>query len=122
MSVYITASGHFLPGPAISNDEMEPLLGYVHGKPSRLKRRILQSNGIHTRHYAIDAKHNTLFSNADDTTLADHRARCAALSGNMRDLTSIKAAFTASAPADADGGFDACAIVAGVGRCRSQSL
>lgn len=35
----------------------------------------------------------TLFSNADDTTLADHRLRCAALSGNMRDLTSIKAAF-----------------------------
>ena len=36
----------------------------------------------------------TLFSNADDTTLADHRLRCAALVGNMRDLTSIKAAFT----------------------------
>ena len=41
----------------------------------------------------------TLFSNADDTTLADHRARCAALSGNMRDLTSIKAAFTTGADA-----------------------
>ena len=41
----------------------------------------------------------TLFSNADDTTLADHRARCAALSGNMRDLTSIKAAFTATGDA-----------------------
>jgi hypothetical protein len=41
----------------------------------------------------------TLFSNADDTTLADHRARCAALSGNMRDLTSIKAAFVASTDA-----------------------
>jgi hypothetical protein len=41
----------------------------------------------------------TLFSNADDTTLADHRARCAALSGNMRDLTSIKAAFSAGADA-----------------------
>jgi hypothetical protein len=41
----------------------------------------------------------TLFSNADDTTLADHRARCAALSGNMRDLTSIQAAFTASTDA-----------------------
>lgn len=38
----------------------------------------------------------TLFSNADDTTLADHRLRCAALSGNMRDLTSIQAAFTAT--------------------------
>jgi hypothetical protein len=41
----------------------------------------------------------TLFSNADDTTLADHRLRCAALSGNMRDLTSIQAAFTASTDA-----------------------
>ena len=41
----------------------------------------------------------TLFSNADDTTLADHRTRCAALSGNMRDLTSIKAAFTSGADA-----------------------
>ena len=41
----------------------------------------------------------TLFSNADDTTLADHRLRCAALAGNMRDLTSIKAAFTATGDA-----------------------
>ncbi len=41
----------------------------------------------------------TLFSNADDTTLADHRLRCAALAGNMRDLTSIKAAFTTGADA-----------------------
>lgn len=65
MSVYINSTGHFLPGPPVSNDEMEPLLGLVHGKPSRLKRRILQSNGIHTRHYAIDASHNTLFSNAE---------------------------------------------------------
>ena len=41
----------------------------------------------------------TLFSNADDTTLADHRLRCAALAGNMRDLTSIKAAFAATGDA-----------------------
>jgi hypothetical protein len=41
----------------------------------------------------------TLFSNADDTTLADHRLRCAALVGNMRDLVSIQAAFTATGDA-----------------------
>jgi len=41
----------------------------------------------------------TLFSNADDTTLADHRARCAALAGNMRDLASIQAAFAATGDA-----------------------
>ena len=37
----------------------------------------------------------TLFSNADDTTLSDHRSRCALISGNMRDLTAIKDKFTA---------------------------
>ena len=41
----------------------------------------------------------TLFSNADDTTLADHRTRCAALVGNMRDLASIKAAFVSGGDA-----------------------
>ena len=41
----------------------------------------------------------TLFSNADDTTLADHRARCAAISGNMRDLESIQAVFDAAGDA-----------------------
>jgi hypothetical protein len=41
----------------------------------------------------------TLFSNADDTTLADHRSRCAALVGNMRDITSIKAAFVSGGDA-----------------------
>ena len=62
MSVYITSTGAFLPGPPIDNDEMEELLGLVDGKKSRLKRRILQANGIVTRHYAINKEHETLFS------------------------------------------------------------
>ena len=43
----------------------------------------------------------TLFSNADDTTLTDHRARCAGLAGSMsRDsLPGIKTAFTNSGDA-----------------------
>jgi hypothetical protein len=41
----------------------------------------------------------TLFSNADDTTLADHRSRCAYITGNMRDLSGIQAAFTSSGDA-----------------------
>ena len=41
----------------------------------------------------------TLFSNADDTTLADHRARCAALDGNMSDVAGIKTAFAATGDA-----------------------
>jgi len=41
----------------------------------------------------------TLFSNADDTTLSAHRARCAALAGSMQNLTALKAVFTASGDA-----------------------
>lgn len=70
MSVYITSTGHFLPGPAIENDEMEEVLGLVNGKPSRLKRKILASNGITQRYYAIDKSHKTLYSNAQMAALA----------------------------------------------------
>lgn len=41
----------------------------------------------------------TLFSNADDTSLATHRSRCASIAGVMQGLTSMKAAFTASGDA-----------------------
>jgi hypothetical protein len=43
----------------------------------------------------------TLFSNADDTTLTDHRARCAGLTGAMSvdSLPGIKTAFTNSGDA-----------------------
>ena len=62
MSVYITSTGAFLPGPPVGNDEMEDILGYVDGKKSRLKRRILKATGILTRHYPFDKNHDTLWS------------------------------------------------------------
>lgn len=65
MSVYINSTGHYLPGPAIDNDEIENILGLVHGKKSRLKRKILQSNGIKTRHYAINQQQQTQISNSE---------------------------------------------------------
>ena len=61
---YITSTGAFLPGPPIGNDAIEDVLGRVQGKPSRLKARILKSNGIQTRHYAIDRSQRTTHSNA----------------------------------------------------------
>lgn len=65
MNAYITSTGAFLPGPPIGNDEMEDILGCVAGRPSRLKARILKSNGIRTRHYAIDRDHRTTHSNLE---------------------------------------------------------
>ncbi len=63
MTAYITATGRFLPGPAIDNEHIEAHLGLVNGKPSRLKNKILKSNGIKTRHYAIDNQQKTYISN-----------------------------------------------------------
>jgi len=65
VSVFITSTGAFLPGPPVTNNEIEDILGYVDGKPSRLKSRILKANGILTRHYAIDKSHRTTHSNCD---------------------------------------------------------
>ena len=63
MSVFITSSGRFLPGPPIDNERVEHILGFVDDKPSRFRRRVLAANGIATRHYAIDEKQQTTISN-----------------------------------------------------------
>lgn len=44
---------------------MEEVLGYIDGRKSRLRNRILRANGITNRHYAIDKNHRTTYSNAD---------------------------------------------------------
>ncbi len=69
--VYITEIDSFLPGEPIDNDNMESFLGFVDGKPSRAKRIVLRSNGIKSRHYAIDPKTNkSSHSNAELTAHA----------------------------------------------------
>src|SRR6185312_7233629 len=51
---YITELPAFLPNAPVGNDEMESVLGMINGKPSRARRIILRSNGIKTRHYAME--------------------------------------------------------------------
>ncbi|WP_299006633.1 beta-ketoacyl-ACP synthase III [uncultured Shewanella sp.] len=65
MNAYINSTGRYLPGKPVHNDEIENILGKVNGKPSRLKNKILESNGIKTRHYAIDSQHKTYISNSE---------------------------------------------------------
>jgi len=52
--VYVVGVGAFLPGRPIENHEMENVLGMVAEKPSRYRSRILKSNGIKQRYYAMD--------------------------------------------------------------------
>jgi 3-oxoacyl-[acyl-carrier-protein] synthase-3 len=52
--VFLTRTGAFLPHAPVGNDDIESLLGQVGSRPSRARRLVLRSNGIQSRHYAID--------------------------------------------------------------------
>lgn len=71
-NAYINSIGHFLPGEPISNAQLEDYLGKIGGQPSRVKNRILKSNGIQQRYYALDKQQNTTFLNSQ---MAAHAVR-----------------------------------------------
>lgn len=53
-TAYITRTGSCLPNAPVENDAMERILGQVGARASRARKAVLRSNGIRTRHYAID--------------------------------------------------------------------
>ncbi len=71
INVYITQTSAVLPNEAVTNDEIENVLGMVHGKPSRAKRIVLRQNGIKERYYVLDPKTGQpVFTNAQLTANA----------------------------------------------------
>ena len=69
-SAYINRIGKFLRGEAINNDEMEEYLGKIASRPSRVSQRILNSNGIQKRYYAIDKPQQRLYYNSQMAAFA----------------------------------------------------
>ena len=62
---YINSIGKFLPGKPIANEQIEDYVGKVNGATSLAKNRILKSNGIKQRYYALDRQQNTTYSNSN---------------------------------------------------------
>lgn len=91
-SAYITAVGCFLPGDAVENDEVENCLGQIGSKPSVLRQKILTSNGIRRRHYALDAQGRTTHLNEELAALAIEDAL--SKRGISVDIVSMLAAAT----------------------------
>ncbi len=58
---YITSTGSYLPGEPVDNENIEQYLGNVIGE-RRVRQKILNANGIQTRHYALDKKQNATHS------------------------------------------------------------
>lgn len=67
--VYINRLAKYLPNDPIPNSDIEEVLGYINGKPSRAKAIVLRNNGIKNRHYALKDGKST-HSNAELTALA----------------------------------------------------
>jgi 3-oxoacyl-[acyl-carrier-protein] synthase-3 len=69
--VYINKISAFLPNAAVSNENMEAVLGQIGERPSRARRVILKSNKITSRYYAIDPETGeTTHTNAELTANA----------------------------------------------------
>lgn len=94
--VYINSVGKFLPGDPVPNDEMEDYLGYIGGKPSRLKSRMLKQNGIRFRHYAIDREGHVRYWNSEMAAIAARDA----LSRSSLDLKDIRLLAAATSQGD----------------------
>jgi 3-oxoacyl-[acyl-carrier-protein] synthase-3 len=62
---YINSIGKFLPGKPIANEQIEDYIGKINGATSLAKNRILKSNGIKQRYYALDRQQNTTYSNSE---------------------------------------------------------
>src|SRR5262249_3348626 len=95
-SVYITALGKFLPGPSVSNEEVETYMGMIGGKPSGLRSRILKQNGILGRHYAIDREGRVNYWNCDLAA----RAALDAISRSELTLAEIEMLAAATTQSD----------------------
>jgi len=84
--VYVTRIAAVLPNAPIDNERMESVLGQVGGRPSRARAVVLRSNGIRSRHYALDPETGAqTHSNAQLTAEAVR-----ALTGNGFGLDDIE--------------------------------
>ncbi len=74
MEVYLTDIAAFLPNNPVTNEQMELIIGKTSGVSSRIRRIILQNNGIGLRHYAIDPQSGkSTHTNAEMTAEAVRR-------------------------------------------------
>jgi 3-oxoacyl-[acyl-carrier-protein] synthase III len=74
--VYINDVSAFLPNEPVGNEEIEDVLGKVHGNRSRIKSMVLKNNGILKRYYAIDRQTGKLnYTNAQLTAEAIKRLK-----------------------------------------------
>ena len=124
---FLTGFGSFLPNEPIDNERIESVLGLIGGKPSRARRRILKSNGILERHYAIDAETGKATHNNTELTVEAMRRAAEHARFDLSELDCI--ACGTSTPdqlmpnhalmVHGELGIPPCEVVATAGTCLS---
>jgi len=95
-NVYLIASGHFLPGEPVDNEMMDEYIVPINASSRRIKKRILDDNGIVTRHYGIDRNGQSTTTTAE---MGQHAVeRCLKLAG--KKLSDISLLATGNSGAD----------------------
>ncbi|MFF4160331.1 beta-ketoacyl-ACP synthase III [Streptomyces sp. NPDC001678] len=89
MPAYISGVGIFLPNEPVGNDEIENVLGQVGGRRSRTKATVLQSNGITSRHYALDPASGEMTHTNCQLTVEAIRALCDRTGFSLADLDTL---------------------------------
>jgi 3-oxoacyl-[acyl-carrier-protein] synthase III len=95
-SVYLTSAGSFLPGAPVDNQAIDRFIAPLDPTAQRVKHKVLEENGIKTRHYAIDEHGQTLYSAARMAALAVQDC----LRGSGVTLEDIGVLYTGSSGGD----------------------
>ena len=90
--VYINGISAFLPNNPVENDAMESLLLQAGSRPSRVRKLILRSNKITSRHYAIDPE--TGLTTHNNAQLTAEAVRKLGQQGHKLDTIEILACGT----------------------------
>jgi 3-oxoacyl-[acyl-carrier-protein] synthase III len=85
-SVFVSATGLFMPGEPVGNDDLDRYIAPLSAASARIKRRILAENGIKSRHYAI-AEDGTTVHSATAMAAAAVNTCLAASEIRLEDLT-----------------------------------
>lgn len=95
--VYIESAAYHLPGEPIDNNEMDAYIAPINRISGRIKKKILEENGITTRYYAINAEGKTHTTHAQLAAKAIRN--CLKKAGE--DLTNITLLTMGSTGSDA---------------------
>lgn len=80
LPVQIAGTGSFLPGPPVTNERLEAVLGRLDNAPPKVKsfienlgRKMLERGGVRTRHFAVDPETGDMTYNF--SSMAEQAAR-----------------------------------------------